>query len=53
MAHEDNPEYFKGSGAQVNTHNKFLKSKYVSDHIEGIDEPLMENSNYPDLRGNA
>ncbi|MES2275662.1 MAG: PA0069 family radical SAM protein [Bacteroidota bacterium] len=44
MAHEDNPEFFKGRGAQVNTHNKFLKRKYVSDHIEGIDEPLMENT---------
>jgi DNA repair photolyase len=44
MAHEDNPEYFKGRGSQVNTHNKFLKSKYVLDHPEGLDEPLMENS---------
>lgn len=44
MAHEDNPEFFKGRGAQVNTHNKFLKSKYVQDHPEGLDEPYMENS---------
>ncbi|MCC8410510.1 PA0069 family radical SAM protein [Mucilaginibacter sp. UR6-1] len=44
MAHEDNPEYFRGRGAQVNTHNKFLKSKYVLEHIEGIDEPLLENT---------
>ncbi|QKJ32556.1 PA0069 family radical SAM protein [Mucilaginibacter mali] len=44
MAHEDNPEFFKGRGAQVNTHNKFLQRKYVQDHIEGIDEPLLENS---------
>jgi len=42
--HEDNPEFFKGRGAQVNTHNKFLKSKYVLEHIEGLDEPLLENT---------
>ncbi len=44
MGHEDNPEYFKGRGAQVNTHNKFLKNKYVLEHIEGLDEPLLENT---------
>ncbi|MBE9586580.1 PA0069 family radical SAM protein [Mucilaginibacter sp. JRF] len=44
MAHEDNPEFFKGRGAQVNTHNKFLKSKYVLEHIEGLDEPMLENT---------
>jgi DNA repair photolyase len=44
MAHEDNPIFFKGRGAQVNTHNKFLKSKYVAEHTEGLDEPLLENS---------
>ncbi|GAB3922755.1 PA0069 family radical SAM protein [Mucilaginibacter myungsuensis] len=44
MAHEDNAEFFKGRGAQVNTHNKFLKRKYVQEHPEGLDEPFMENS---------
>src|ERR1700754_2688755 len=44
MAHEENEEFFKGRGAQVNTDNKFLKRKYVLDHIEGLDEPLLENS---------
>ncbi|MBK0379954.1 PA0069 family radical SAM protein [Mucilaginibacter segetis] len=44
MAHEDNAEFFKGRGAQVNTHNKFLKNKYVLDEIEGLDEPCLENS---------
>src|SRR5471030_3111689 len=44
MPHEDNNDFFKGRGAQVNTHNKFLKNKYVLDHIEGLDEPLLENS---------
>lgn len=44
MSHEENQEYFKGRGAQVNTHNKFLKNKYVQDHVEGIDEPMLENT---------
>jgi DNA repair photolyase len=33
-------EYFKGRGAQIKTANKFLKNEYVTDHIEGLDEPL-------------
>jgi len=44
MAHADNDEFFKGRGAQINVHNKFLKNKYVTDHIEGLDEPLLENT---------
>src|ERR1700759_5670428 len=44
MAHADNDEFFKGRGAQINVHNKFLKTKYVTDHIEGLDEPLLENT---------
>lgn len=44
MSHEENDAFFKGRGAQVNTHNKFLKNKYVLEHIEGLDEPLLENS---------
>jgi len=44
MSHEENEEFFKGRGAQVNTHNKFLKSKYVLDHIEGLDEQFLENT---------
>ncbi len=44
MAHADNEEFFKGRGAQINVHNKFLKTKYVTDHIEGLDEPLLENT---------
>jgi DNA repair photolyase len=35
-------EYFKGRGAQIRTGNKFLKAEYVTDHVEGLDEPLME-----------
>ena len=37
-------DYFKGRGAQIKSENKFLKSQYVTDHIEGLDEPLFENS---------
>jgi DNA repair photolyase len=38
-------EYFKGRGAQIKTGNKFLKGQYVAEHIEGLDEPLLENPN--------
>ena len=31
-------KYFKGRGAQVNPHNKFLKDVYVKEHDEGIDD---------------
>jgi DNA repair photolyase len=34
-------EYFKGRGAQIKTENKFLKAQYVSEHLEGLDEPLI------------
>ncbi len=44
MPFENNNDYFKGRGAQVNTHNKFLKNKYVTEHIEGLDEMLYENT---------
>lgn len=39
-----NEEYFRGRGAQMNTHNKFFKNKYVCDHIEGLDEVFLENT---------
>ncbi|MBC6109523.1 PA0069 family radical SAM protein [Pedobacter fastidiosus] len=35
---EDEKQYFKGRGAQVNPHNKFLKDVYVKEHDEGIDD---------------
>jgi len=44
MSHAENKEFFKGRGAQVNTHNRFLSNRYVTDHIEGLDEELLENS---------
>lgn len=36
--------YFRGRGAQINTHNKFFKNKYVCEHIEGLDEAFLANS---------
>lgn len=44
MTHVENSKFIKGRGAQVNTHNSFLKNKYVSDHEEGIDEPMIEDT---------
>jgi len=44
MNEEDKFEYLKGRGSQLNTLNKFLSNKYVQDHIEGLDEPMLENS---------
>lgn len=38
-------EYFKGRGAQIKTGNKFLKNHYVTDHVEGLDEPLISAPN--------
>jgi len=35
--------FFKGRGAQIKTQNRFLKAQYTNDHIEGLDEPLLEN----------
>ena len=40
-----NADYFKGRGAQVNTPNKFAAQRYVAEHIEGLDEEFLENSN--------
>ncbi len=36
-------EYFNGRGAQINTQNKFLRSQYVTDHLEGLDEALYSS----------
>ncbi len=38
---EEKADYFKGRGAQIKTVNKFLKAQYVTDHVEGLDEPLL------------
>jgi DNA repair photolyase len=34
-------EYFRGRGSQIRTKNRFLKNEYVTDHVEGLDEPLL------------
>jgi DNA repair photolyase len=31
----------KGRGAQINSHNPYLRQSYVEEHIEGLDEPLI------------
>lgn len=36
-------DYFKGRGSQIKTENKFLKAQYITEHVEGLDEPLLEN----------
>ena len=38
----DDESYFKGRGAQIKTGNRFLKAEYVTEHVEGLDEPLLE-----------
>jgi DNA repair photolyase len=40
---EQQPAYFKGRGSQVNTKNKFLKNRYVEEHDEVLDEPLLSD----------
>lgn len=36
-------DFLKGRGAQLNTANRFLKNQYVTEHPEGLDEPLISN----------
>ncbi|KLT65823.1 PA0069 family radical SAM protein [Pedobacter sp. BMA] len=38
MIGDEEKQYFKGRGAQVNPHNKFLKDVYVKEYGEGIDD---------------
>jgi DNA repair photolyase len=33
--------YLKGRGAQIHSHNRFMKQEVVAEHIEGLDEPLI------------
>ncbi|PSR53557.1 radical SAM protein [Adhaeribacter arboris] len=37
-------EYLKGRGAQLNPANRFRKNEYVTEHLEGLDEPFWQNS---------
>jgi len=50
---EQREDYFSGRGAQIKTTNKFLKNQYVTDHIEGLDEPLLENPDTQVFEENA
>ncbi len=36
-------DYFKGKGAQINTSNRFEKHHIAYEHIEGLDEPHLED----------
>ncbi len=40
---EGEDDYLRGRGAQIKTPNKFLKAQYVTEHIEGLDEPLLSS----------
>ncbi|MBL4734347.1 MAG: radical SAM protein, partial [Flavobacteriales bacterium] len=33
-------DYIKGRGAQFNPTNRFLQQEYVTEHLEGLDEPF-------------
>lgn len=44
MTTNNHPDYFKGRGAQVNTQNPYSRHTYVTDNIEGLDEPIYSNS---------
>ena len=35
-------EYIKGRGAQINTKNPYSNQEYVNEHIEGLDEPAIQ-----------
>jgi DNA repair photolyase len=39
-----NQEFMKGRGAQFNPANPFRKAEYVTEHPEGLDEPLLSNT---------
>jgi DNA repair photolyase len=41
MESTEQSDYFRGRGAQVNTDNRFLKGRYVTEHDEVLDEPLL------------
>lgn len=43
MSEEQNENYFKGRGAQINPHNRFHKQQVVQEHFEQIDEPLLQH----------
>ncbi|HEY1039126.1 MAG TPA: PA0069 family radical SAM protein [Bacteroidia bacterium] len=42
MQEKDKENYFKGRGSQINPNNRFDKFKVVTEHVEGLDEELLE-----------
>jgi DNA repair photolyase len=40
---QENDQYLKGRGAQINTKNRFLKDERVKEHVEGIDDWTESN----------
>ena len=34
--------YFGGRGSQIQSKNKFLKNEYVTEHVEGLDDVLLQ-----------
>ena len=43
MNRQDNRQ-FEGRGAQLNSHNRFIENSYVQEHMEGIDDFELDNS---------
>ncbi len=43
MENANNEDYLKGRGSQVNPNNHFFKQQYSTEHIEGLDEPFIQN----------
>jgi DNA repair photolyase len=39
---EETDSYFKGRGAQINTHNRFLRQQYVREFEEVLDEQMLQ-----------
>ncbi|MFC3417817.1 PA0069 family radical SAM protein [Algoriphagus hitonicola] len=40
---DNKQEYFKGRGAQIQSGNRFLQNQIVQEHMEGLDEEMIEN----------
>lgn len=41
---EAEEKYLEGRGAQFNPANPYLKKEYVTEHVEGLDEPFLQDS---------
>jgi DNA repair photolyase len=40
---ENKDSYFRGRGSQINVHNKFMKTSYVQEYPEVLDEEFLTN----------